>query len=72
MSKLDDAISDALDGQGRYVTEWVVFACTQSLDDQDAEAGYQAIIRPGMLPHHVTGLIDTATELLHGETREED
>lgn len=64
MSRIDDAIQDALSDQSRIVTEWVVFAATQSFEDGDAEGGYLVAFRPGMMPHHITGLVDKGIDLL--------
>lgn len=64
MSRIDDAIQESLADNSRIVTEWVLFACTQSYEDGDAEGGYIAAFRPGMMPHHITGLVDHGIELL--------
>lgn len=72
MSRIDDAIQDALADQSRIVTEWVLFAATQSFEDGDAEGGYIVAFRPGMMPHHISGLVDHGTDLLDGAQTEVD
>ena len=72
MSRIDDAIHDALSDQGRVVTEWVLFACTQSFDDEAASAQYLAAFRPGMLPHHVDGLVSEGIEVLESTLTSSD
>lgn len=72
MSRIDDAIQEALTDQSRIVTEWVLFAATQSINDGDAEGGYIAAFRPGMMPHHITGLVDHGTDLLADHETERD
>jgi hypothetical protein len=64
MSAIDDAIQGALTDQSRVVTEWVLFACTQAITDENSAGGYVVSYRSGMLPHHISGLIDQGIELL--------
>ena len=64
MGRIDDAVQDHLADTGRIVTEWVIFACTQSITDENSAGGYIVGFRPGMLPHHVNGLIEQCAELL--------
>lgn len=72
MSRIDDAIQESLTDQGRVVTEWVLFACTQAITDEDSTGGYVVGFRPGMMPHHVQGLIDAGVQLLEERNAESD
>lgn len=72
MSRIDDAIQEALTDQSRIVTEWVLFAATQSFKDGDAEGGYIVAFRPGMMPHHISGLVDHGIDLLTDSQTEVD
>lgn len=69
MTAIDDAIQAELIPDGRVVTEWIIFACSQSIDDDESQGGYQAAYRPGMLPHHVGGLIEQGIDMLDSRER---
>lgn len=58
---LDDAIAATFDEHepGRIVTEWLLIAVTQSADELAGSSMYAVRNRPGMLHHHVRGLIDS-------------
>lgn len=61
---LDEALSAVIEHHmpGRLLSEWMLVTVTQSHEDGAGASGYGLHTRPGMLHHHIRGLVDIAQD----------